>query len=139
MVPLKVRRPEVAQKRSNMRGPLRPPLPVRFTCTGETLLEDVAAAQVAPGVLPPGLEAVTLAGLLLHPGVLLSRGEDGPHVRGSEPPPPAPHRPPSQVAFHPVLGWVRVGVPPLGTRQSLGGPSAVAPGRLQALQTDRLR
>lgn len=117
--------------------PPSPPQPL-FTCTGETLLEDVSAAHVAPGVLAPGFEVVTLSGFLLHPGVLLPRWEDGPHVRRSEPSPPAPQRPSPEVTFHPVIGCICLGVLPLGTRYRLGGLSTLGPGRLQALKTGGL-
>lgn len=115
-----------------------PPQPL-FTCTGETLLEDVSAAHIAPGVLAPGFKVVTLSGFLLHPGVLLSRWEDGPHVRRSEPSPPAPQRPSPEVTFHPVIGCVCFGVLPLGTRYRLGRLPTLEPGRLQALKTGGLR
>lgn len=97
-----------------------------LTCTGETMLEDVAAALVTPGTLPSRLECVSFPPLLFHPGVPLSGGEDGPHIRWSESPLPASVLPP-RVSFHPRL------------LSSLGGPWSLAPSRLQALQAVLLR
>lgn len=69
-----------------------PPLYPRLTCTGESVLQDVVAARVTPGVVPPGLEVVSLPGLLPHPGVPVLGAEDGPHVGGSEAFPAAARR-----------------------------------------------
>lgn len=63
-----------------------------LTRAGKSVLEDVVAADIAPGSLPAGPEAVALPGLLFHSGVPLPRGEDGPHIWRSEALLPAPRR-----------------------------------------------